>query len=113
MCVGYDVRRDMLICTKCGSDKVNRDENEIACEECGAIECVPPTHSAAEEQLIVENELKRILKLHELTSKGLYFCVCENCFLVATFFDLRHVPKKCPNCDGGNIETLIIQDRRN
>jgi ribosomal protein L37AE/L43A len=31
------VRRDVLICLKCGSDKVMREQESMACEECGAV----------------------------------------------------------------------------
>ena len=31
------VRRDVLICLKCGSDKVMREQENMTCEECGAV----------------------------------------------------------------------------
>ncbi len=42
--MGYDriggrdtITKDILICIKCGSDKIKREENNILCEECGAV----------------------------------------------------------------------------
>jgi ribosomal protein L37AE/L43A len=31
------VSRDVQICVKCGSDEIKREENDIVCEQCGAV----------------------------------------------------------------------------